>query len=313
MGEGRLSVCQVAFSTLDLIGTMRWYREAFGFVDSGSNPGQGGPEVARMQGLPEARLDMAWLVDKQDFFQLEFFQYSAPPARKRETAPDEIGYSAIGLVVDNLDATLARLRGLGTELIPPGVVGAPGRRRAMVRDPEGVLVEIAEHDRRRPGGGLPAVVRPAVPVALRSVRVVVADLPATQKFFEDLGMRRVPGGILGAEHDELWDQQADTVEMWAGDFLVELVSYPGGGRKRQPDDYRISDQGLMNVALGSREVADYEDAVARLGPSVRSHLETHVGPAVVRYLTSDQGLSVEVLAIPDRAIEEAAGFKPLPV
>jgi catechol 2,3-dioxygenase-like lactoylglutathione lyase family enzyme len=306
----QLSVCQVAFSTLDLAGTMRWWREAFGFVDSGSNPGQGGPEVAAMQGLPEAELDMAWLVDRQDFFQLEFFRFAAPVPRPRWTAVDEAGYSAVTLVVDDFDATLDRLRDLGTGA--ERSAGAFPRRRALVRDPEGVLVEITEQDHRRPEGGLPTPVRPWLPVAVRGIRIVAADPARAQAFLTGLGMRPAAARVLGPEHEDLWGPPADeVVEMWAGDFLVELVAYAGGGTPRRPADYRISDQGLLNIALGSRSVADYEATVARLGPSVRSHRESHIGPAVVRYLSSDQDLSVEILAIPDPAIERAAGFLPL--
>jgi catechol 2,3-dioxygenase-like lactoylglutathione lyase family enzyme len=308
-----LSVCQVAFSVLDLDGTMAWYRDILGFVDSGHDFGRGGPDVAAMQGLPEARLDMAWLVDRQDFFQLEFFRYTAPPTRPRRHATDELGYSSIGVVVDDFDAVISRLDRRttpGDELV---VIGRPGRRRTLVRDPNDVLVEIAERDQRNPSGGLPAGLRPEIRVAARSLRVVVADLPNARNLFLSLGAVPAPTGILGAEHEVLWNRPQNRTEvaaLWAGDFLIELECPHGGGTPRQPGDYRISDQGILNIALGSRAVVDYAAAVEALGDRVRSHPETHVGSAVVRYLTSDQNLSVEVLAIPDPAIERAAGFVP---
>jgi hypothetical protein len=78
------------------------------------------------------------------------------------------------------------------------------------------------------------------------------------------------------------------------------------------EGYLISDQGLLNVALGSRHVADYHELVARVtsGDETLLHDQMLMGAAVVRYLSSASGVSVEVLAIPDPEIERAAGFVP---
>lgn len=309
-----LSACQVAFSTLDMAGTMAWYRDVFGFVDSGSNPGQGGEDVAAMQGLPEARLDMAWLVDAQDFFQLEFFQYTAPAPRPRPAASSwsDIGYVAVGIHVGDFDETLTRLRRLGAEPVTATAGSAPGRR-VLVQDPEGVLIEVMEDDVRRRGGGLPRVSRPSVAVMTRFVRVVVPDVAdAVDYFGASLGLPSADPAVSGPAHATVWehDDSVESAAFWAGDFLIEVVHYTDGRSRPRPDDYRLSDQGLMNVALGSRSVDDYRHVVAGLGPAVRSYQETHLGPAVVRYVADRHDLSVEVLAIPDPEIERAAGFAP---
>jgi hypothetical protein len=66
----------------------------------------------------------------------------------------------------------------------------------------------------------------------------------------------------------------------------------------------------MNMAVGSRSVDDYRSVVAGLGPDVRPHRETHMGPAVVRYVADRHDLGAEILAIPDPEIEKTAGFTP---
>jgi catechol 2,3-dioxygenase-like lactoylglutathione lyase family enzyme len=152
-----MTVCQVAFSVLDLERTLSWYQDAFGFVASGGNTDQGGPEVAAMQGLPACRCDMAWLVDDQDFFQLEFFRYAEPTPKPRPypSSESDIGYTVVGLHVTDLDAVLRRLSDLGTPPVSP-VTGTGPQRRFLVRDPEGVLLQVMEDDLRGGGGRLPA-------------------------------------------------------------------------------------------------------------------------------------------------------------
>jgi catechol 2,3-dioxygenase-like lactoylglutathione lyase family enzyme len=307
-----MSACQVAFSVLDPDATMSWYREVFGFVASGGNADQGGPEAAAMQGLPACRCDMAWLVDKQDFFQLEFFRYHEPEPtpRRADPRPSDIGYAAVGLHVDDFDDVIRRLGKARTPLVSPVAGEAPGRR-VCVRDPEGVLLEIMEDDLRHPGAGLPAVVRPDVPVAARFVRIVVEDLASARAFFVDtLGLVPAEVALHGAGHDALWlgEPPAESLTVWAGDFLVELVRYVTS--RPRPDGYLISDQGLLNIALGSRVVEDYHRLVSRLGGDVTAHQEMTMDTAVVRYLTGGGGTSVEILAIPDPLIELAAGFLP---
>jgi catechol 2,3-dioxygenase-like lactoylglutathione lyase family enzyme len=315
-----MSVCQVAFSVLDPDATMTWYRDAFGFLATGGRTDQGGAEAAAMQGLPACRCDMAWLVDGQDFFQLEFFRYTDPEPRPRrpDALVSDIGYAVVGLHVEDFDAVLGRLAALGTTPVSPAVGTAPSRR-VCVRDPEGVYLELMEDDVRASDGALPALTRPSVPVATRFVRLVVEDLAATRRFLVDvLRLRPADVTLHGPEHSALWGEEAttDTMLLWAGDFLIEVVHYVTPRSRPRPEGYRISDQGLVNVALGSRVVEDYRTLVSGISEGadgIVMHHEMETGSAVVRYLTGPGDISVEVLAIPDPEIERAAGFRPVDV
>ena len=222
-------LCQIAFSVTDLNRTRGWYREAFGFLPAGGTHLFRGPLTARVQGLPRAASTCRWLVDSQDFFQLEMFQFSSP--RARPMPPDrrlcDTGYGMVGLHVADLDATLARLGRLGTAPITRPV-GNPGARRVCVRDPEGVLLELMEDDPRRPGAA--ARPRPEVPVTARFVTATVPDLARSRRFFVDvLGLEPAQGVELhGSEHEALWELEGarrDALVLWAGDLLVELVQY----------------------------------------------------------------------------------------
>ena len=66
-------ICQVAFSALNGPALRDWYANVFGLVKSGKVvffP----PSTSRVQGLPGAWEKCSWLIDQQDYFQLEFFQ-----------------------------------------------------------------------------------------------------------------------------------------------------------------------------------------------------------------------------------------------
>ena len=87
------------------------------------------------------------MVDRNEFFQLEMFQFERPLARlmAHDFRPCDIGYTRIGVWVADFDQTLTRLGRLGSSPLSDPV-GPAGTRRACVRNPDGVYVEIMEDD-----------------------------------------------------------------------------------------------------------------------------------------------------------------------
>lgn len=303
-----MPLVQIAMTALDPDRTTRWYRDVLGFAESGEVRGMGGPEAEAMTGLPSLRCDIFWMLDSHDFFQLEFFRFDDPVSATGTRAPTDIGYSLIGVHVQNFDAALDRVQVSGSPLGP--VLGDPGSRRTCTQDPEGVWVELRE---RNPVEGNARSVRPS-PVTTCFVRAVVEDLDGSRACFESaLGL--CPTGIrLHEPADEtLWHAEptdTDACVLDAGGILVELVRYRSTTPRPLPAGYRICDQGLLNIALGSRSTADYTatvDSVRRAGHQL--HSEMTIGSAAARYMVTDQGLSVELLAIPDPVVEKEFGFR----
>ena len=83
------------------------------------------------------------------------------------------------LILDR-DQPVARLERVGSSPLSDPV-GTAGARRACVRNPDGVYVEIMEDDPLS-GAGL-APKRSACPVAVRSVTLTVPDLSRSEGFF----------------------------------------------------------------------------------------------------------------------------------
>jgi len=308
-------LCQVAFSVSDLRRTQAWYREAFGFVAGGGTRLFRGPLASRVQGLPGAASSCWWLVDQQEFFQLEMFQFTSPPVRPKPTdwRPCDIGYTMVGLHVADFADGVGRLRRSGVvPLTEP--IGPAGSRRVCVRDPEGVILELMEDDPRRPGA--PPRLRPEIPVATRSVTLSVPDLDRSRRFFgETLGLAAAPGVVLhGPEHEALWGlpgAQRRSALLWAGDFLIELVQYVHPAGKPWPPGYRISDQGLLNIALGFRSKVAFDGAYQRcLSAGHRGNWRPlNLGAWAVVYVNDDQGFSVELLFVRPW-YDRAMGFQP---
>jgi short-subunit dehydrogenase/catechol 2,3-dioxygenase-like lactoylglutathione lyase family enzyme len=305
---------QIAFSVTDLRRTQRWYREVLGLAAAGGTNTFVGPLAAMVQGVPRAASTCWWLVDRQDLFQLELFEFRSPLVRRlpADWRPCDIGYTMVGFHVADLDAALARAEAQGTPALTDPL-GRQGDRRACVRDPEGVLLELMEDDPR--ASRTRARPRPGLSCVARSITLSVGDLERSRRFFVDvLGLDPAEGVSLHEPaHDALWGLEGgrrESLLLWADDFLVELVHYAEPVPKPRLPGYRISDQGLLNVAFGFRRRAEFEATYERCldagfegnGPPLR------LGPFSVVYVNDDQGFSVELLHVAPWA-ESLMGFR----
>ena len=312
-----MRLSQIALSVSDLRRSQRWYRDVLGLEPGGGTNLFAGPLSSMVQGIPRAASTCWWLVDRQDLFQIELFEFRSPLVRElpADWRPCDIGYTTVSFWVDDLDAALERALGEGSEpLTDP--VGEPGERRVCLRDPDGVLVELMEDDprsdapRERP--------RADVPAAARAVTLSVPDLERSRRFFaEVLGLPVAEDvGLHRPEHEALWGldgAKRERVCLWADDFLVELVSYSDPPGRPWPEGYRISDLGLLNIAFGFRNRSEFEDVCRRCadagvegnGPPLR------LGAWSVIYVNDDQGFSVELLHV-EPWYEGQMGFRPRP-
>jgi hypothetical protein len=172
---------QIALSVVDLRLTEGWFREGFGLVPAGGSRAlMRGRLAANVQGLPRAASTCWWLLGRNSWFQLELFQFDRPVAKlmPADFRPCDIGYTRIGIWVEDFDATLKKLAGLGSQpLTEPS--GERGGRRACVRNPDGGYVEIMEDD---PLPQFNRRERLDCPSAIRSLTVSVPSCPMPLSF-----------------------------------------------------------------------------------------------------------------------------------
>jgi len=298
-----LPLNQFALSVQSVQHTQRWYRDIFGYVEGGGT-GAFIPQLgsSAVQGLPDATSECWWLLDSQEFFQVELFEFRkpAPEPVPADWRACDIGYTMMGIHVDDFDAVLGRLALRQVDLLSEPM-GSSGARRVCVKDPNGILLEIMEDDPRA------AEQRPRVrdvPVATRFMTLSVPDLDqARVTWIEVLGLPEETEVVLHSpEHEALWGlagaaRKSFTVR--AQDVFLEVVQYLDPVGKGWPEGYQISDIGPLNVALGIRDGKAHDALVKHcsehgLRPnSTKPTLLKKLWYAV--YVNDPMGFSIELL------------------
>lgn len=309
---------QIALSVVDLRLTERWFREGFGLLPAGgSRRMMRGKQAASIQGLAGAASTCWWLVGRNPWFQLELFQFEQPIAKLMplDFRPCDIGYTRIGIWVADFDLTLNNLAALGTKPLSDPI-GGTAARRACVRSPDGVFVEIMEDD---PLAGCVPDERAICPAAIRSVTMSVPDLDESSIFLlNGIGISPSEIELHRPEHETLWGLPNATSHSKifnAGDVLVEVVEYVNPIGKPWRKNYRINDQGILNIAFGARNKHDHNALFQR---SLAANAKPNSKPlqlpgAGVVYVNDRQGFSFELLWMKPGLSDRLWGFLPRPI
>jgi catechol 2,3-dioxygenase-like lactoylglutathione lyase family enzyme len=106
-----------------------------------------GEVVDRMTGLEGVRSDLAFLQTPDGQGKLEVVQYRSPERAENDPPPprpNTPGLNHLLFAVDDVDATLARLRPHGAELVGEVIDYGTNYRLVYLRGPGGMIVELAE-------------------------------------------------------------------------------------------------------------------------------------------------------------------------
>ncbi|MCE7988571.1 MAG: VOC family protein [Caldilinea sp. CFX5] len=105
-----------------------------------------GEWAGRVTGLGTQRVEIAMMVTPDGHSRLEISRFLTPPviADHRNAPVNALGYLRIMFAVADLDATLARLRKHGAQLVGEVVQYEDVYRLCYIRGPEGLLIGLAE-------------------------------------------------------------------------------------------------------------------------------------------------------------------------
>lgn len=105
-----------------------------------------GEWAGRVTGLGMQRVEIAMMVTPDGHSRLELSRFLTPPtvADHRNAPVNALGYLRVMFAVDDLDATLARLRPHGAQLVGDVVQYEDAYRLCYIRGPEGLLIGLAE-------------------------------------------------------------------------------------------------------------------------------------------------------------------------
>ena len=294
-------IVQVALCTTDLSRSVRRYIEVFGFEDAGGRM-LWGERSARIQELGNDMTgSLWWLVGGQEFLQLELYHHSDPPQRPlpADWLPNSLGWVRWGFAVADFDGMVARLESVQRD--GGEIVTVDGLRRLLYRDPDiGLVFEVMEEGaalaRSNPSDGLCSLPRNVY------VTLSVSDLAVARAFYVDaLAMEPVMDQLHAPEMEARWGlagARRDTLVLNGDGMFLELVQYTDPQGERRPDS-RLSDQGIMNIAIGYRERSELEGALERAiagGGTLNAPLGDQAVTAT--YVKDPLGNSLEMLCLP---------------
>jgi catechol 2,3-dioxygenase-like lactoylglutathione lyase family enzyme len=187
-----------------------------------------------------------------------------------------------------------------------------GLRRMAIRDPWcGVVIEVWEDGPGLPKGrGRGDTYDPLIIYSTASV----PDLAAARRFYgEVVGFPILPLETLHAEADEaLWGLAGARREGFvvdAGDAFVEVVEYSSPSPKPRGADYRLSDQGIMNIGFFARDNDSVREVIERLDAEGAPPRFLTTGQGVLGAYINQPAREVEFLSCPE-AVERYIGFEP---
>ncbi|WP_112268138.1 VOC family protein [Lentzea terrae] len=139
------SMHHVGITVTDLAASVAFF-EALGMELEGKAHMEG-EFVDGVIGLDGSRSDIAMLRTPDDRYRIEFSEFQAPDAidGSSDGPINALGLRHIAFVVDDLDATLARLRPHGAGLVRNVETYENILKTCYVRGPEGILIELCEY------------------------------------------------------------------------------------------------------------------------------------------------------------------------
>jgi catechol 2,3-dioxygenase-like lactoylglutathione lyase family enzyme len=105
-----------------------------------------GEWAGRVTGLGNQSVEIAMMVTPDGHSRLELSRFLSPPvvADHRNAPVNSLGYLRVMFAVDDIDATLDRLRTSGAQLVGEVVQYMEAYRLCYIRGPEGILIGLAE-------------------------------------------------------------------------------------------------------------------------------------------------------------------------
>jgi uncharacterized protein YndB with AHSA1/START domain/catechol 2,3-dioxygenase-like lactoylglutathione lyase family enzyme len=137
-------------------------------------------------------------------------------------------------------------------------------------------------------------------------------------FAAGIGLKPSRVTLHKPEHEALWGLAGATTESRlfdGGEVLIEVVRYLDPTGNPRPHDYRLSDQGILNIAFGARTRANFDTVHQRakaFGAKPNCRPVRLLGIGSVVYVNDPHGFSVEILQTKPGLADRTFGFEPRP-
>lgn len=282
---------QVALVAGDRRRSTAFYEEVFGLSRVFGTAEFRGPAVDRVQAMEKVASSVDWLVDDRAMFQLEIFEFENPGSRPlpRDHGLHDEGYNRIIVAVKDLNVTCNAAVGCGGTLVALLCEqDASGPVKALLRDPDGILIELVE---------APEMVSAALPARIVGIGLTSARLDRTiEDFCDGFGFQQCEDPFRTSVS---WDRSGppDASQALRLEDMYLIVSCYTDMRPRR-SDRRLADIGVMNVAVCFPDQDDFAACYRKTrAMGMRPNAEPMVieGRASVAYHNDRQGVSVEMI------------------
>jgi catechol 2,3-dioxygenase-like lactoylglutathione lyase family enzyme len=261
--------------TANLEKAVAFYRDGLG-LDAQAEPSDlsSNAPLMAMFGLPNAKLHQQIARTPAVAGGVEIVELSAANAKPVERRNQDPGAVTLVATVRDLDATLARLERLGAPVVTRGgkpvTIGQNGLRIAVVKDPDGHFVEIAQPAQ------LPETQAPPTQnVVAMAVRVTVSDVAKAMSLYGDaLGLKvnRAPGEpsgdatVLGALGVDGGTYRVGLLQVPTSGFELRFIEFSGVDKRTVQG--RVQDPGSTRMQLRVRDIDAAIAAFKRFGGEV---------------------------------------------
>ncbi len=263
--------------TANLEKAVVFYRDGLG-LDAEAAPSDltSNAPLMAMFGLPNAKLRQQIARTPAVAGGVEIVEISAGNGKPVERRNQDPGAVTLVATVRDLDATLTRLERLGAPVVTRGgkpvTIGASGLRIAVVKDPDGHFVEIAQ-PAQLPETQAP----PSQNVVAMAVRVTVSDVAKAMSLYGDaLGLKvnRAPGepsgdaAVLGALGVDGGQYRVGLLQVPTSGFELRFIEF--SGVEKRTVQGRVQDPGSTRMQLRVRDINAAIDVFKRFGGEVVS-------------------------------------------
>ena len=263
--------------TANLEKAVVFYRDGLG-LDAQAAPSDltSNAPLMAMFGLPNAKLRQQIARTPAVAGGVEIVELSAANGKPVERRNEDPGAVTLVATVRDLDATLARLERLGAPVVTRGgkpvTIGQGGLRIAVVKDPDGHFVEIAQ-PAQLPETQAP----PSQNVVAMALRVTVNDVAEAMSLYGDaLGLKvnRAPGepsgdaAVLGALGVDGGQYRVGLLQVPTSGFELRFIEFSGVDKKTVQG--RVQDPGSTRMQLRVRDIDAAIAVFKRFGGEVVS-------------------------------------------
>lgn len=296
---------QLALVVSDLANSVSFYEKVLGLDAVFGTSAFRGELPSRIQGIKNAASSTHWLIDDRELFQLELFSYDHPQSRALPTGHGitDIGYNRLIIAVRSLQETLEQVASFNCETLAipgSGIMGVPCH--ALVKDPDGILLELVE---------MPERILDQRPARMIGVGLTSENLATTvEDMCDGFGFGECADLF---HHSSLWPENGRlecTQTLQLGDMFLIVSQYRES--RARPTEYRLSDIGVMNFAICFPSMADFSRCYDRtLGMGMRGNCEPLIDGerACMVYNNDRQDFSVEMIYI-EKQLWGLYGFAP---